>query len=170
MDDLIRLAYAARLGNRPALDAFIDACYDEVRKLCAILVDDDSADDLAQEAFIRLVRGLCRFRGEASARTWLLSIARNTCADELRSRSRQRRRHRDLIATRAADTAAIEDVAGQVGLLDLISRLAPERRDNPRRPSVRDCCPHEGRPGASAALDGRELAAGVAQAGVLQRP
>jgi RNA polymerase sigma-70 factor, ECF subfamily len=129
VDALTRLAYAARLGDRAALDSLIDACYDEIRKLCAILVDDESADDLAQETFIRVVRALRRFRGESSARTWLLSIARNTCADELRSRARQRRRDRDLIAAGAADPAAVQDAAGQVALLDVISRLAPERRE-----------------------------------------
>ena len=35
---------------------------------------------------------LRRFRGDASARTWILSIARHTCMDELRARSRRQRR------------------------------------------------------------------------------
>ena len=129
MDDVTRLAHAARFGNREALDSLIDACYDEVRRLCAILVDDDSADDLAQESFVRIVRGLRRYRGESTARTWLLSIARNTCADELRSRVRQRRRHHELIARESVGVTTVADITGQVELLDLVQRLAPERRE-----------------------------------------
>src|ERR1044072_698 len=39
------------------------------------------ADDVSQEVFLRAYRALPAFRGDSSARTWLLSIARPTCAD-----------------------------------------------------------------------------------------
>ena len=48
----------------------------------------ESAEDAAQETFIKAFRGLKRFRG-GSFRAWLLRIATNTCYDELR-RSKDR--------------------------------------------------------------------------------
>jgi RNA polymerase sigma-70 factor (ECF subfamily) len=57
----------------------------EVLGLCAAMVRDRSAaEDLTQDVFGRAFAGLGEFRGEASARTWLLAIARNRCLDHLR--------------------------------------------------------------------------------------
>src|SRR5215212_1118221 len=44
------------------------------------------AEDLAQEAFVRLWRALPLYDGRASFSTWLFVIARNACLSELRRR------------------------------------------------------------------------------------
>ena len=44
------------------------------------------AEDLLQEVFARALRAASKFRGRASARTWLYAIARYTLADRLRHR------------------------------------------------------------------------------------
>ena len=44
------------------------------------------AEDLAQEAFVRLWRALPLYDGRASFSTWIYAIARNTCLSELRKR------------------------------------------------------------------------------------
>jgi RNA polymerase sigma-70 factor (ECF subfamily) len=49
--------------------------------------DVDSAADLAQEVFLKAFRHLGSFRGDAKFTTWLYSIARNHCTDEMKSRS-----------------------------------------------------------------------------------
>ena len=67
------------------------ASYRDVWRLCAALVDEQAAEDLAQETFVRATRALQGFRGHSSARTWVLAIARHVCMDELRARSRRRR-------------------------------------------------------------------------------
>jgi RNA polymerase sigma-70 factor (ECF subfamily) len=46
------------------------------------------AEDLAQDAFSRAFAGLSGYRAEASARTWLLAVARNRCLDHLRQARR----------------------------------------------------------------------------------
>lgn len=57
----------------------------EVLSLCRAMVRDEStAEDLAQDAFGRAFTGLAGYRGEASPRTWLMTIARNGCIDHLR--------------------------------------------------------------------------------------
>jgi RNA polymerase sigma-70 factor, ECF subfamily len=49
----------------------------------------EDANDLAQEAFIRVYQSIDQFRGDARFSTWLYRIATNVCLDELRKRSRR---------------------------------------------------------------------------------
>lgn len=128
MDDLTRLALAAGAGDQAALDRLVEGAYDQVWRFCARLVDQQTADDLTQDAFVGAVGALPQFRGQSSARTWLLSIARNTCMDELRARDRRRRRDATLAAGRT-DAGVGGDVSSGVGARDLVARLAPERRE-----------------------------------------
>ena len=129
MDALTRSALAAITGDRGALEQLVEGSYDQVWRLCARLVDDQCADDLAQDTFIRAVGALPNFRGDASARTWILAIARNTCIDELRTRRRRQRRDASLGARLLVDGQAVEDIGQEVGVSDALSALAPERRE-----------------------------------------
>lgn len=124
MDDLTRLLLDAREGDRVALSALVRRTQADVWRTCAHLVDVASADDLTQDVYLRASRAIDGFRGEASARTWLLAIARNVCADELR---RRQRRQRLLGAGRADDR--VPDPAGEVALTDLVSSLDPDKRE-----------------------------------------
>lgn len=45
----------------------------------------ETADDLTQDTFVNAYRSLSAFRGDASARTWLLAIARNRIRNYKRS-------------------------------------------------------------------------------------
>jgi RNA polymerase sigma-70 factor, ECF subfamily len=129
VDPLTRLASRARAAEEGALDAFVDAAYEHVWRLCSAVVDAQSADDLAQETFARAVRTLPRFRGDASARTWLLAIARHVCLDELRSRTRRRRRDDTFAALQAAERRGGDADASQApAVADLLAQLEPDRR------------------------------------------
>jgi RNA polymerase sigma-70 factor (ECF subfamily) len=108
------------------LDAFIRASHDPVWRLCEALVDAQAADDLTQETFVKAVGAVRRFRGDASARTWILSIARYTCMDELRARSRDRRRSVALAAE--APDAPLPDPSGEISARDLLRHLEVDRR------------------------------------------
>ncbi|MGO4271087.1 RNA polymerase sigma factor [Paenibacillus sp. TAF58] len=50
----------------------------------SICRNSDLADDITQDAFLKVYRNLTTFRGEASVKTWLLTITRNTAYDYLR--------------------------------------------------------------------------------------
>ncbi len=62
-----------------------------VLQLCRGYVKGDAAaaEDLAQEVFVQVWRALPRFRGEASAKTWIYRITVNACLQEIRTRSRR---------------------------------------------------------------------------------
>jgi RNA polymerase sigma-70 factor (ECF subfamily) len=96
--------------------------------LCRHLGDTQSADDLTQETFLRVHKALRTFRNEASPKTWVLSIARRVCADEIRLLARERRRMnrlRDEVVSGGRDQP---DVADAVTLWALVDRLDLDRR------------------------------------------
>lgn len=86
-DVLHRLVHAGK--HREAGEWLVRAHAPEVVSLCRVMSRSrEDADDLAQDVFTRAVQALPSFRGHASSRTWLLSIARNRCIDHLRARKR----------------------------------------------------------------------------------
>lgn len=121
--ELTKLALDARDGDRLALATFIRRSQAEVWRLCRRLGDADSADDLTQEVYVRAIRSLPRYRGDASARTWLLTIARNVCADAVRT-SRRRRRLAPGAPVDAPDPASVDAVERLIASLDSDRRTA----------------------------------------------
>lgn len=126
MDDLTFLALAARDGDHAALERFIRTSLPDVWRLCAYLGDPHRADDLTQDTFVRVIGALPAFRGDSAARTWLLSIARRACADEVR---RAQRRRRLLSRLNAMAPSEEQPPDHSVDLDDMIRALAPTRRD-----------------------------------------
>ncbi|MFT5292005.1 MAG: RNA polymerase sigma-70 factor (ECF subfamily) [Planctomycetota bacterium] len=57
-------------------------------------------DDLAQDVFLTAFRGMDRFEGRASLRTWLLGIARNRALTFRRDEGRRRAREGDVAEMR----------------------------------------------------------------------
>jgi RNA polymerase sigma-70 factor, ECF subfamily len=123
MDELTALLLSAAGGDRSALATFIRRTQADVWRFSAHLVDVEAADDLTQEVYLRAMRSVSRFRGDASARTWLLAVTRNVAADEIR----RRQRRRALPDPEAADHEP--DPTGLVGLTELIGTLEPDRRE-----------------------------------------
>ena len=55
-------------------------------RMCALYLKDASlAQDAVQDTFLKAYRHLNTYRGEASEKTWLTSIAINVCRDYLRT-------------------------------------------------------------------------------------
>ena len=121
MDELTRLALDAGRGDQVALAAFVRRTQPEVWRLCRRLGDADAADDLTQDTYARAIPALARFEATASARTWLLAIARNTCADGVR-RNRRRRRPAPAPDDISPDHAPATDLDA------LVATLEPDRR------------------------------------------
>ena len=72
------------------LEGLFTAHYKDVyRYLYSLSHDASLSEDLAQEVFMAAARGIGAFRGEATAKTWLFSIARNKWYSHLRKHPRQ---------------------------------------------------------------------------------
>jgi RNA polymerase sigma-70 factor (ECF subfamily) len=126
-DATTELALAARAGDAAAQAAFVRATQTDVWRFTAALVDPGAADDLTQETFLRAFKALPSFEGRSSVRTWLLGIARRTCADHLRAVVRRRRLDARLAAQAWTD-APVPDPAHRLSTADLLSGLGEERR------------------------------------------
>ena len=126
-DETTALALAARDGDPAAQSAFVRATQAEVWRFTAALVDSGAADDLTQETYLRAFRALDTFAGRSSVRTWLLGIARRTCADHLRTVVRRRRLDARL-AAQAVTEMPVPDPAHRLTSADLLNRLSDERR------------------------------------------
>jgi RNA polymerase sigma-70 factor (ECF subfamily) len=129
VDELTRLFFAARDGDRTALLHAIRLGQADVWRLASHLVGPDDADDVTQDTFVRAWKALPAFRGESSARTWLLSITRRACADQVRRNVRRRR-----LAGRLGHRAALP---GQASVVDpseahAVSALVDELPDDQR--------------------------------------
>jgi RNA polymerase sigma-70 factor, ECF subfamily len=75
-----------RAGDDGAFGELVDRYKDVVYGLIYRMIPERSlVDDLAQDVFLRIHRGLPYFRGEAKLSTWVYRIALNVCT-EARSR------------------------------------------------------------------------------------
>ena len=85
------LVERAREGDPRAMDELVRRHHASAFRIAlGILRDEDGAADVAQDAFLKAFRGLGGFRGEASFRTWLLTIARNEARGALRKAVRRK--------------------------------------------------------------------------------
>jgi RNA polymerase sigma-70 factor (TIGR02960 family) len=82
----------ARAGDEEAFRELIDPYRGELQVHCyRILGSVQDAEDLLQETLLAAWRGLERFDGRASLRSWLYRIATNRCLNALRDRGRRPR-------------------------------------------------------------------------------
>ena len=118
-DDLIR---AAQAGERTAFDALVRRYDRSVLRLALhMLGNEQDAQDVHQEAFIKAYRHLSNFRFECSFYTWLYRIVTNLCLDQLRRRK-----------SRREDPATVLDGSGEE--MDLMANVQDERAmANPAR-------------------------------------
>ena len=83
------LARAAVGGSRRAFERLVDRLAGSVtRVLASRLGDVDCAEDLSQDVWVRVFRGLASWQPDRSFRAWLFGIALNVARDEGRRRTR----------------------------------------------------------------------------------
>jgi RNA polymerase sigma-70 factor (ECF subfamily) len=118
-DDLIR---EAQKGDRGAFDTLVRRYDQSVLRLALhMLGNEQDAQDVHQEAFIKAYRHLGNFRFECSFYTWLYRIVTNLCLDQLRRRK-----------SRREDPSTALDSSGDE--MDLLSNITDDRAmANPAR-------------------------------------
>jgi RNA polymerase sigma-70 factor (ECF subfamily) len=122
-DPLTELALAAAAGDDAALGEVVAATQHKVRRLCAHLGSANDAEDLAQETYLRAMRSLPTYRGEAPFEAWLVQIARYVCADYVRRRVRRSAIDQRYRPTTAGVTAPDHSAE----LAELVAVLDPDQ-------------------------------------------
>jgi RNA polymerase sigma-70 factor, ECF subfamily len=115
-----------------SLNVLFERYHAKVSSWCYRMVGDvDSAADLAQEIFLKAFQGLGSFRRGSKFTTWLYSIARNHCLDELRSRKRSIEESTEILpdeiedsGLEGADAAILQRESGE-----LLKKLMQESLD-----------------------------------------
>ena len=118
-DELIR---EAQRGDRSSFDQLVRRYDQSVLRLALhMLGNEQDAQDVHQDAFIKAYRHLGNFRFECSFYTWLYRIVTNLCLDQLRRRK-----------SRREDPATVLDSSGDE--MDLMANITDGRASaNPGR-------------------------------------
>ncbi len=79
------LVIRCQLGDRSAFDELTERWHPPLWKYVRRLAgNDDAAKDVAQDVWLRVLRGIGRLRDGSRLRPWLFGIARRTLMDRLR--------------------------------------------------------------------------------------
>jgi RNA polymerase sigma-70 factor (ECF subfamily) len=106
--DDARLVDACRLGDRKAMELLYHRYKRRVFSLVARIVGQGDAEEVAQEAFVRIYRGLARFRGDSQLSTWIYRLAVNAALTHAERRPR-RMQGEEALADLPAETRAPGD-------------------------------------------------------------
>ena len=83
------LMLRVKRGDRAAFEALVGKYKQPIVNLMGRMLGDPvEAEDLTQGVFVQVFRSAHRYRDSARFSTWLYTIARNLCLNELRRRSR----------------------------------------------------------------------------------
>jgi RNA polymerase sigma-70 factor (ECF subfamily) len=114
------------------LDQLFQRHHSRVAAWCYRMTGDVGlAADLAQEIFLKAFQHIGSFRGESKFTTWLYSIARNRCMDELRSRASRPEEKPDATLDEMADLRT-EDISAALERKDseaVLKRMMRESLD-----------------------------------------
>jgi RNA polymerase sigma-70 factor (ECF subfamily) len=85
-----RLLERARAGDESAFGRLVEPHRRELHAHCyRMLGSVHDAEDALQDALLRVWRGLAKFEGRSSLRSWLYTIVTNTCLDQIARRPKR---------------------------------------------------------------------------------
>ncbi len=136
--DLVRLAQEGDLG---AFEELVARHRDKIyARAYSMMRNEDEAQDLSQDAWVKGWQRLAQFQGDSSFVTWMTRIVINLCLDQLRKQKRQRlesieameddsgRRERQLPVVTSNPTAGLERVELRERIDRALAQLSHEHR------------------------------------------
>jgi len=130
LDPDAELMLRVRAGDRDAFQTLVEKYKQPVINLAyRTLSDLTEAEDLAQHAFLQVFKAADRYRVSAKFSTWLFTIARNLCLNEIRRRSRHPAESLDKPITEGEDQPQrqIEDTKGFSPPTEVLHRELEEK-------------------------------------------
>jgi len=104
------LVSRARGGDASALDDLIRRHHGlAYRVALGIVRDSDLAQDVVQDAFVKAMRALKTFRGDAPFKSWMMTIVSNQARTALRSQGRRQESGLDVVAPIATKETSVDD-------------------------------------------------------------
>jgi RNA polymerase sigma-70 factor, ECF subfamily len=118
-EDIERMLLERRYA--PAFGLLVDRYQQKVFRLAySISHDSAAAEDVAQDAFVKMWQALPEYDGRASLSTWLYTITRNTALSALRAATHRRTASLDC----SYEVPAVSvDTVGQLETEQLVRRL-----------------------------------------------
>jgi RNA polymerase sigma-70 factor, ECF subfamily len=118
-----------RRGDRRAFEELVRLTHRRVYSLAYRLVRDRSeAEDVAQEAYLRMFRGLGAFREEARFETWMYRVVANCAMSALRRRGRFGEIVTDEVADRPVPETPEHRAVQRDELTRALDSLSPGQR------------------------------------------
>lgn len=122
------LVSRCQAGDETAFGELVDHYKNLVYAMVYRMVNDrNQADDLAQEVFLKVHRGLPYFRGEARLSTWIYRIVANVCVQ-----ARTRRRELQPAAAGLPDRGAPDGAFADLELRDRLEKAIAQLPDQYR--------------------------------------
>jgi RNA polymerase sigma-70 factor (ECF subfamily) len=129
-------------GDRAAFEALYKKYQGPIFALVHRMVGSEDAYDITQEVFLRALKSLGTFRGDASFRTWIYTIARNVCYNHCRDLKRKYTYEEALGTDLDGDDETMDDLPDphlsvekitetkelQKVAREVLSHLSPEQR------------------------------------------
>lgn len=103
------LIEACRRGEERAMEALYHQYKRRVFGLVTRIVGSSDAEEVAQEVFVRIFRGLRKFRGDSALGTWIYRLAVNASLTYVTKRSRQQTMNDEALAQVPAPVRAASD-------------------------------------------------------------
>src|SRR5437762_7636075 len=108
--DEATVIHAVQRGDQDAFEQLVRAYDQSVLRLAMnLLRSPEDAQDVYQEAFLRVYRNLNNFRFDCSFHTWLYRIVTNLCLDHMRKRK-----------VRKEESSSVEGSDGPVDRMDTV--------------------------------------------------
>lgn len=127
------LAVRCQLGERDAFDLLVHRWHGPLSAYVRrIVASDRIADDVVQDAWLRIIRGIPRLRDPTRLRAWLFGIARRAVMDALRAKYDA---PVSVLVDEIADVAVVQDLsdadaeAELTAMSDALALLPPIERD-----------------------------------------
>lgn len=117
-------------GDASAFEALLRRHQTPVFNFIARMVGDRArAEDLAQETFIKVIKGVGTWVEKAKFTTWLYTVARNQCLDSMRRETLRRAESLDAAAAGDEDGRALVETIADAGAA--VDRSADSARLRP---------------------------------------